>query len=126
MSILVLEDVALVRERIVNLIWEIEGIDEVFEAQDAASAWSLFEQHRPRVAVLDISVPGVPGLKNGIDVLKRIRKQDTNSSVIMLTNYDTPQYRAECMKAGAAYFFDKSSQFEQLPSAVEQLLQDPV
>jgi hypothetical protein len=30
------------------------------------------------------------------------------------------------MKAGAAYFFDKSSQFEQLPSAVEQLLQGPV
>jgi DNA-binding NarL/FixJ family response regulator len=125
MSILVLEDVALVRERIVNLISEIAGIDEVLEAQDAASAWSLFERHRPRVVVLDISVPGIPGLKNGIDVLKRIRKEDARSFIIMLTNYDTPQYRTECLKAGATYFFDKSSQFEQLPSAVEQLLHDP-
>jgi hypothetical protein len=39
----------------------------------------------------------------------------------MLTNYPFLQYRKTCLEAGASYFFDKSSEFEKIPQALEQL-----
>ncbi len=38
----------------------------------------------------------------------------------MLTNHATERYRSECQKAGADYFYDKSSEFEQLLDRVAE------
>ncbi len=47
-------------------------------------------------------------------------------SVIMLSNFNIPHYRQACAEAGALHFFDKSSEFEILPSVVRHLLDDMV
>jgi len=39
----------------------------------------------------------------------------------MVTNYPFVQYRKKCLKAGASFFFDKSTEFHKIPQAVEQL-----
>lgn len=122
MAILVLEDVPLVRERIVTLLTDIVGVEQVLQAGNAPSALDLFSAHHPGIVILDISVPGNHELRNGIDVLKRIRKVDTASTIVMLTNFATPQYRHECERAGADYFLDKSREFDQLPAIIEGVL----
>jgi len=43
--------------------------------------------------------------------------------VIILTNYPYPGYRQKCMNAGADFFLDKSTEFDQIPELFERLKQ---
>jgi DNA-binding NarL/FixJ family response regulator len=120
--ILVMDDAPVVRRLIVSLLDDIDGVESVLQATDAPSAVTLMEQHNPQIAILDVKVPGGAGLRNGIDVLKAVKSTHPDSAIIMLTNHATPKYKSECEQAGAAYFFDKSSEFDKLPIVVEELV----
>lgn len=122
--ILVMDDAPVVRRLIVSLLDGIDGVESVLQATDAPSALALMQQHDPQIAILDVKVPGGAGLRNGIDVLKAVKQIHPNSSVIMLTNHATPKYRSECEQAGAAHFFDKSSEFDKLPIVVEKMVHE--
>lgn len=120
--ILVMDDAPVVRRLIVGLLDEIDGVDVVFQAEDALAAMKVMEEHEPEIAILDIKVPGGPGLRNGIDVLKAFKSTHPSAAVIMLTNHATSKYKMECEQAGAEYFFDKSNEFDKLPFVVEELV----
>jgi DNA-binding NarL/FixJ family response regulator len=122
MNLLVMDDAAGIRERIVELLSEIQGIDEIFESEDAASAMTLIHERQPGVVILDIQVPPAGPLRNGIDVLKVTKQQFPRTGVIMLTNFAYARYRDECARLGADFFFDKSSEFEQVPDAVMHIM----
>ena len=79
-------------------------------------------KYKPQIAILDIKVPGGDGLKNGIDVLKTVKKSYP-TSVIMLTNHANAKYSMECKQAGADFFFDKSTEFDRVPDAVFEIIQ---
>ncbi len=117
-----MDDAPVVRRLIVDLVDEIEGVDGVLQAGDATAAVRLAEEHKPNIAILDIKVPGGRGFRNGIDVLRFVMKTNPDASVIMLTNHTTSRYKTECERAGATYFLDKSSEFDQLPFAIEELV----
>lgn len=89
---------------------QIDGIEMVWQAEDAAQAILAFRQLRPEVAILDIQMPA----GSGIDVLAHIKKESPLTTVIILTNYPLPLFRKRCLKAGADYFFDKSTEFEKV------------
>jgi len=71
----------------------------------------------PDVVILDIHMPG----KNGMEVLKELKKFEPAPCAIMLTNYPYPQYRKKCADLGADYFLDKSADFEELFTVITQL-----
>lgn len=123
MKLLIMDDAANIRKRIVELLSEVNGINAIYQSEDAASAARLLSELQPDVVILDIQVPPGPGLRNGIDVLKLAKKQYPKSGIIMLTNFANPYYRDECQRLGADFFFDKSSEFEQVPEAVMQIIQ---
>jgi DNA-binding NarL/FixJ family response regulator len=122
MNLLVMDDAAAIRERVVELLSDIHEIDEILESEDAVSALRLIGEKRPAVVILDIQVPPSGMLRNGIDVLRLTKQQFPKTGVIMLTNFANPRYRDECARLGADFFFDKSSEFEQVPEAVLTIL----
>jgi DNA-binding NarL/FixJ family response regulator len=122
MNLLIMDDAANIRHRIVELLSEVTGIDAIIESEDVASAVKAIQEHKPEVVILDIQVPPDGPLRNGIDVLKLTKQQFPKTGVIMLTNFANPRYREECARLGADYFFDKSSEFEQVPEAVLRML----
>ena len=58
-----------------------------------------------------------------IEVLREVKRLDPAPKVIMLTNYAHAQYRDKCEEAGADFFLDKSTEFDKLPQALEQVRQ---
>ena len=122
MTVLVMDDAAVVRERIVDWLSEITNVRTIIQAGDTPAALKLIDEYRPHVLILDIQVPGDLKAKNGIDVLKWAKKRYPASVVIMLTNFANRHYREECQRAGAEFFFDKSREFDQLPAAIETIL----
>jgi DNA-binding NarL/FixJ family response regulator len=113
------DDSATVRERLAAIVLDLPATALVGQAQDAVEALDGIRQTRPDVVILDIRMPG----RNGIEVLRDLKQMKPAPKVIMLTNYAYPQYRQECKEAGADFFFDKSTEFDSISEALEQLRQ---
>lgn len=119
LKVFVSDDSATVRERLVTMALDLPEVDVVGQAQDAPGTLESIRQTRPDVVILDIRMPG----GNGIEVLREVKKMTPAPQVIMLTNFAYAQYRKKCKEAGADFFFDKSTEFEKLPQALEQVRQ---
>lgn len=117
MKVFIADDSALVRERLAALISEIEGVEVVGQAGDAREALEAIQHLRPDAVILDIRMPG----NNGIQVLEAIKKSTAAPVVIVLTAFPYPQYRKKCLEAGAEYFFDKATEFEQAAEVLKKI-----
>ncbi len=118
MKVFVVDDSALVRERLVSLLSEVEGVDVVGSAKSAEEGIEGISRSKPDVAILDIRMPA----GNGITILERIKRHGSSPTIIMLTNYPSPQYRQKYMEAGADYFFDKSGDFHKVTDVLERMV----
>lgn len=119
MKVFVVEDSALVRERLLEMIREIEDVEVVGEADTYDAAVAGIMSTRPDVAVLDIKLADDGG--SGIDVLAEVRKGLPAMRAIVLSNYATPQHMKASADAGAEYFLDKSAEFERITEILVQM-----
>lgn len=117
MKVFIADDSTVLRERLVEMLSELPGIEIIGQAQDVAEALTSIKKLNPDVVILDIRMPG----GSGIDVLQDIKKDKQAPLVIVLTNYPYPQYRKKCLGLGADYFFDKSTEFEKITEVVKQM-----
>ena len=114
MKIFIADDSPIVRERLVAMLSEMDGVEVAGHAEDAAAATRMIRDLRPDAVVLDIRLAN----GSGIDVLKAIKNDRPEMLVIMLTLYPYAQYRESCMKAGASFFLDKATGFERIPEVI--------
>lgn len=110
MRVFVVEDSAAVRERLVELINEIDGFEVVGEAETYADAVQGIMRTRPDIGVFDIQLAE----GSGIDALAEARRRVPALRGIILSNYATPQHLRASTEAGAEYFLDKSADFERI------------
>ena len=120
MKVLIVDDSAIMGERLKAVLSEITEPENISQAKDSLEAIRTFEKLNPEVVILDIQMPG----GSGIDVLQEIKKGAPSPLVIVLTNYPYPQYRRKCIEAGADFFFDKSTEFDKVYETLEKLSQD--
>ena len=119
LKVFVVEDSAAVRERLVEMIGEIENVEVVGEAAAYGAAISGILRACPDVALLDIKLADDTG--SGIDVLNTVRKGLPAMRAIVMSNYVTPQHAKASADAGAEYFLDKSSDFDRIPGILERM-----
>lgn len=117
MKVFVVEDSPIVQERLVAMLNDIQHVEVVGVADNAAEAIADILRLQPDAAVLDIKLR----VGSGIAVLQAIRRQCASIATIMLTNYATQEFRKECLAMGADYFFDKTAEFEKIRDALEEL-----
>jgi DNA-binding NarL/FixJ family response regulator len=110
MRVLIVDDSAVVRERLTTLLSEVETVEVVGHAETVHEATTSLHRLNPDAVILDIRLAD----GSGIDVLTYIQQHRPTLKVIMLTNYPYPQYRQKCLEAGADFFFDKSTEFDQV------------
>jgi DNA-binding NarL/FixJ family response regulator len=117
LKVIIADDSDLVRERLGELISEVPGTEVVGQATDGPEALEALARLEPDVLILDIRMPG----GNGIQALRAAKQRHPDLPVIVLTNYTYPQYRERCLEAGAAYFFDKATEFERVTEVLAEL-----
>lgn len=114
MTVLVVDAAVAVRSRLVGLLRE-AGLD-VVEASSVVGALGLARDRPPRVIVVDIELPGHPGLS----VIADLKLGVPEVALVVFTN--ASPYRRACIAAGADDFLDKSSEFDRVAEVVRGLL----
>lgn len=113
----VVDDSDFVRERLIEMLSELEKVETVGGTGDPREALAAIREMVPDVVILDIRLPG----KSGVEVLRDLKKEEPSPIVIILTNYPYPQYRKECTEAGADYFLNKSTEFNKIAEVLQSL-----
>jgi len=117
-KVFVVEDSALVRERLIEMIREVDGVDVVGAADSYGTAVAGIMSTHPDVAILDVSL----AQGNGIEVLAHVKPRLPGLRGIVLTNYNSPQHLKASADAGAEYFLDKSVDFERIAEILRQMM----
>jgi DNA-binding NarL/FixJ family response regulator len=126
-TVLIADDQQMVR-RGFRVILEAEpDISVVAEAGDGREAVELVRRHTPAVALLDIRMPVLDGLR----AARQVIEVSPGTRVLILTTFDADEYVYEALRAGASGFLLKDAPADQLIAAVRSLavgdaLIDPV
>jgi DNA-binding NarL/FixJ family response regulator len=116
--VFIVDDHAILRRGIRDILTDGVGIEVVGEAQDYQELRCKMRNLTIDVLLLDINLPG----KNGIDILKVLREENPRIKVLMLSMYPEDQYALRALKAGAYGYLNKASAPEQLLHAVAQIM----
>ncbi|MCP3727387.1 MULTISPECIES: response regulator transcription factor RqpR [Paraburkholderia] len=115
--ILLVDDHAVVRQGVRQLLLDRGIAAEVIEAQTGAEALAAIAKHVCDVVLLDISLPDM----NGVEVLKRAKKKAPRVPVLMFSMYREDQYAVRALKAGAAGYLSKTVDAAQMIAAIQQV-----
>ncbi len=117
-TVLVVDDHALLRTGVANIINQEPDLRVVAEAGTGAEAVAAYERHRPDVVLLDLRMP----VMEGVEVVRRIREFAPQARVIVLTTYDTDDEIARALKAGAKAYVLKDISADDLISCIRTVL----
>jgi two-component system invasion response regulator UvrY len=113
-SVLLVDDHAVVREGYRRLLERNADLSVVGEAACIAEALKLDAERRPDVVVLDIALPGV----SGVEGLRRLIARRPEARVLMFSMYQDGIYASHAMNAGAFGYLSKASAPDLLVNAV--------
>jgi len=118
MKVFIADDSPPVVERLADLLRGLPGIEFAGDAGNVLAVLRCVRQLQPDALILDLEMPG----GSGLDVLRAVRRDLPDLQVLICTNYPYPQYRSECLAAGANYFLDKSAEFDKIPMILRDLM----
>ena len=117
-SVMLVDDHALFRTGVANIINQETDLHVVAEAGDGVAALEAFDRHHPDVTLLDLRMP----VMEGVEVVRRLREKDPRARVIVLTTYDTDEEISRALKAGAKAYVLKDISADGLITCIRDVL----
>lgn len=115
--ILIADDHPVVREGLKQIISKADDMKVEFEALDGMQAVDIVNKNILDVVVLDIGMPG----KDGLEVLKDIKKNKPDLPVLILSMYPEEQIAVRTFKIGAAGYMNKETAPKELVNAIRKI-----
>ncbi|MHB1398151.1 MAG: response regulator [Trichloromonadaceae bacterium] len=112
--ILIVDDHAVVRSGVRQILSAVKEFVVVGEAGDPVQALSLAKTLAPDVVMVDISMPG----GNGLELVRQLRRQQPQAVTVILTLYDKDIYVHQALEAGAFGYILKGAPAADIVSAV--------
>ena len=116
-SVLLVDDHALVRKGFRRMIEDDPGIRVVGEAGSGLEAVQLCQQLKPQVIVMDMAMPEMDGVQATREILKRMPK----TAILMLSMYAQESYVRNAFDAGALGYILKNANDIDLASAIRDV-----
>ena len=113
-SLLVVDDHAMVRMGLKAMLGLEPDFEVIAEAEDAEEAVLRYREHRPDIVLLDLRMPG----GSGVVVVRRILKEFPAARLIMLTSFDLEEEVFQSLDAGAMGYVLKSVERGELNEAI--------
>ncbi len=117
-KVMIADDHNLMREGIKQLL-ELDGsIEVIAEAGDGIDCLKKLSQHNPDILLLDINMPE----KNGIEVLKALRENNSTIKILMLTLHNEVEYLMKAVDYGVDGYIMKDSESAELKRAIYKVV----
>jgi DNA-binding NtrC family response regulator len=114
-SILIIDDEKTIRD---GIMMAFDGVYRMSAYPDAEKALAFMETETPDLVILDIGLPGM----SGIDALKKIKTENPDLLVIMVTAYEDVDTVISAMKAGAYDYVVKPLHMDSLEVTIGNAL----
>ena len=118
-KILLVDDHAVVRMGFKMLIEAEDDITVIGEAESGEGAIKLFQDLKPDIIVMDITMPGIGGL----EAIDRIMAKDKNTKILVLSAHEDSVHPKRVLNAGAMGYLTKRSAAEELIKAIKSIHQ---
>jgi two-component system invasion response regulator UvrY len=115
--ILIVDDHAIVREGLKQILGEVDDIEVAGEANCSSQALQLARLGPWDLVLMDISMPD----RNGLETLGLLRKEHPGIKVLMLSMHRETEYALRALKSGAAGYLNKQSAPDQLVHAIRMV-----
>jgi DNA-binding NarL/FixJ family response regulator len=119
LRILVADDHAVVRQGLIQILTDAGGIEVVADVGNGNDVLRALDEHQVDVLLMDHDMPG----KSGLDILVELRSLHPKLPVIILSIFPEDHYGPRFLKAGASGYLMKTSDPQQLISAVRIVAQ---
>ena len=115
LKIIIADDEELIRKRLITRIdWESYGFSHIYEATNGEEVIELIKENAPELLITDIRMP----VKDGIELVKEIRKENYDIEIIVISGFADFQYAQNMMKYGVGDYILKPIKKELLIEAV--------
>ncbi|WP_026730243.1 response regulator transcription factor [Flavobacterium denitrificans] len=111
------DDHVFVRDGIKSLLENEANIEVVGEAIDGADALDVVASTKPDLLIVDIRMPNL----TGIEVVEKLRSENNNVKIIMLSMHESEEYVLKSIKAGADGYLLKGSSKEEFLKALHSV-----
>ncbi|MET9245186.1 response regulator [Nonomuraea sp. NPDC051941] len=120
-TVAIVDDHALFREGLREILESQEGLVVVGEAGTSSGALKMVADKKPDILLLDVEIPG----DSATDTVTRLRIQSPNTQIIILSMYDGPQLLHRLLAAGIRGYLLKSVHWHELVSAIRSVHDEP-
>lgn len=117
LKILIVDDHAIVRRGLKQILEGENELAVVSEAKDGHDALQMLRDQAWDLVILDINLPG----QSGLDVLNVLHSQYPKLPVLIMSMYSENQYAIQAFKAGASGYLNKQSAPEELVKAIKKI-----
>jgi DNA-binding NarL/FixJ family response regulator len=115
--LLIIDDHSIVRDGIASIVAATSDIGVVGEACEGAQALDEMRRTHPDVCLLDFSIPGI----QGADLIRRLKAENPNTQVLMLSMHKEGEIVSRLLKAGAAGYVTKDAKADILLTAIRKV-----
>ena len=116
---LIVEDNALFREILKEKLTSFSPPMAIYEAAEGNEALQKVDALKPDLVFMDIQLPG----ENGLQLNRKIKAKYPHIKIIVLTNYDSLEYREAAIRSGGDCYFPKESlNYLQIEKLVKSLV----
>mgnify|MGYP000085475739 CR=1 FL=1 len=114
MRLLFVDDNTRMRHFLMTVVGDL--LTDSDEAANGLEAVEKYERFRPDAVLMDIRMP----LSDGFEATQRIMSEHPDARVLIVTDFDTPEYRMLAKRAGASGFIPKDHLLD-LPAVLKAL-----
>ncbi len=117
LRVLLVEDSKVLTERLTEAIRQIADVELLDAVDSEVAALAAVKRDAVDVVILDLHLRQ----GTGFGVLRGLAAGVARPRVIVLTNYDLPEYKSAAMALGATHFLDKARDYGRLPEILKEM-----
>ena len=116
-KILLVDDAAFMRKMVRDILTK-SGYTDLYEAVDGADAVTKYDEIKPDLVLMDITMPNMDGL----EALKVIRSKDSNANIVMCSAMGQEKMVMDAVKNGVKDFIVKPFKADRVLKTVTGIL----
>jgi len=117
LRVLLVEDSKVLTERLTEAIRQIPQVELIGTADTEATAVAAAKRDSVDVIILDLHLKQ----GTGFGVMRALATTQLKPRIIVLTNYDLPEYKNAAIALGATHFLDKARDYGRLPEVLHEI-----